>query len=311
MTEPVNKQLESNILKLLELNPTRRILLCGSPPYLAAAFAHCKKLNCTPHGLIVEDGYDVDCPHPTYQLRLEELRERYQRDMFIIIASKSCRELGMYLINLGLEPEKDFSLAQVVDSSLTMQYEIGTTYIGKHCHGVERFLSLYSLYVRTKHIGAFCSIAADAKLVTQHVQTNISTSSYIEWGGSQHIEDFPDLSFLDQRRTLNGVTRIGNDVWIGYRAIIMPGVRLGNGCVIGAGAVVTKDVPPYAIALGVPAKVVKYRFTPEQISLLENIQWWNWSDIKLKEQMSLFYSPEKFFDYAKQQLDIGYRSTVT
>ncbi len=73
-----------------------------------------------------------------------------------------------------------------------------------------------------------------------------------------------------------GDTIVGNDVWFGREAIVMPGVAIGDGAIIGARAVVAKDVPPYAIVAGNPAAVIKYRFSPEIIQELLKIQWWNW-----------------------------------
>jgi hypothetical protein len=76
---------------------------------------------------------------------------------------------------------------------------------------------------------------------------------------------------------------IQNDVWIGAKSTIMSGVKISNGSVVGAGSVVTKDVPPYAIVAGNPAKVVKYRFSEEQIEKLLSIAWWNWDEQKIKD----------------------------
>lgn len=78
---------------------------------------------------------------------------------------------------------------------------------------------------------------------------------------------------------------IGNDVWIGYEAVILAGVSIGDGAIIGARAVVTKDVPPYTIVGGVPAKPIKKRFSDETISSLLSIQWWNWSKEKISENI--------------------------
>lgn len=75
---------------------------------------------------------------------------------------------------------------------------------------------------------------------------------------------------------------IGNDVWIGYDAVIMAGVRIGDGAIIGTRAVVTKDVEPYSIVGGVPAKEIRKRFAPEVIKKLIEIQWWNWSIEKIR-----------------------------
>ena len=77
-------------------------------------------------------------------------------------------------------------------------------------------------------------------------------------------------------------TIIGNDVWIGQRVVVKSGCRIGDGAVVGAGAVVTKDVPPYAIVGGVPAKVIRMRFSEDIIERLKEIKWWDYSDDRLK-----------------------------
>ncbi len=82
--------------------------------------------------------------------------------------------------------------------------------------------------------------------------------------------------------------KIGNDVWIGYGALIVGGVTIGDGACIGAGAIVTKDVPPYAIVGGVPAKVLKYRFPEQIIAKLLDEKWWNKPDAILNKEINLF-----------------------
>ena len=86
--------------------------------------------------------------------------------------------------------------------------------------------------------------------------------------------------------------KIGNDVWIGVEAMILDGVTIGDGAVIGARTVVTKDIPPYAIAVGVPAKIVKYRFEQEVINRLLEIKWWDFSDDKIDAHIEFFREPE-------------------
>ena len=93
---------------------------------------------------------------------------------------------------------------------------------------------------------------------------------------------------------------IGNDVWIGESARIMAGVHIGDGAVIAAGAVVTKDVAPYAIVGGVPAKVIKYRFSPEQIEELLKIEWWNWDEEKIRKHADEFDNIESFIERHKK-----------
>lgn len=89
---------------------------------------------------------------------------------------------------------------------------------------------------------------------------------------------------------------IGNDVFIGSNVTIIDGVVVGDGAVIGAGAVVTKNIPPYAIVVGVPAKIIKYRFDQDVIDALQKIQWWNWSDDKLKNVTKDFYDVNLFIE---------------
>ena len=79
---------------------------------------------------------------------------------------------------------------------------------------------------------------------------------------------------------------IGNDVWIGYEAVILAGVTIGDGAVIGARAVVTKDIPPYTIVSGVPAKPIRKRFSQETIDLLLKIKWWNWPEERIRQHIT-------------------------
>ena len=90
---------------------------------------------------------------------------------------------------------------------------------------------------------------------------------------------------------------IGNDVWIGYQSCILSGVTIGNGAIIGAKSVVTKDVPPYAIVAGNPAKFIRYRFPQETIDKLENLAWWDWDISVIKERFH-YYSPTKPMNFS-------------
>lgn len=117
-------------------------------------------------------------------------------------------------------------------------------------------------------IGRYCSIANDVVIgPSNHPITNFSTHPI-----SYDIDNFPDK---------NVKTIIGNDVWIGTRAIIKRGIKIGNGAVIASGAIVTKDVEPYAVVAGVPAKIIKYRFDSETIQELQALEWWNLPKEKL------------------------------
>lgn len=138
-------------------------------------------------------------------------------------------------------------------------------------------------------IGKFCSIACGAKFMfTSGNHSMKSLSNYTfpiffeEWG--LNAKDI--TSAWDNK----GDIVIGNDVWIGYEAIIMSGVRIGDGAVIASRAVVTKDVPPYTIVGGVPAKQIRKRFNDEVIDKLINIRWWDWSREKITANIAAIQS---------------------
>jgi carbonic anhydrase/acetyltransferase-like protein (isoleucine patch superfamily) len=89
-------------------------------------------------------------------------------------------------------------------------------------------------------------------------------------------------------------TRIGNDVWIGENSIVMDGVTIGNGAIVAAGSVVVKDVAPFSIVGGVPARLIRLRFVPEKIRFIEDSQWWNRDESWLRENLHLFHDVERF-----------------
>lgn len=130
-------------------------------------------------------------------------------------------------------------------------------------------------------IGKFCSIACGAKFIftsANHTMNSLSNYTFPiffeEWG--------LDVKNITSAWDNKGNITIGNDVWIGYEAVIMQGVTIGDGAVIGTRAVVTKDVPPYTIVGGIPAKVIRARFDDETIANLMQIKWWNWTPEKIK-----------------------------
>ena len=99
---------------------------------------------------------------------------------------------------------------------------------------------------------------------------------------------FPGVQPREVKKVNKRIT-IGNDVWLGENVIITNGANIGNGVIAGAGAVITKDVPDYAVVVGVPAKIIRYRYTPEQIEKLNKIAWWDWPDEVIRERYDDFY----------------------
>ena len=132
-------------------------------------------------------------------------------------------------------------------------------------------------------IGKFCSIACDAKFLfnsANHTLNSLSTFPFPifaeEWDESMPVTDAWDNK---------GDIVIGNDVWIGYEAVIMAGVHIGDGAIIGTRAVVTKDVPPYTIVGGMPARKIRNRFGTTTIELLQQLKWWDWDPAKISENL--------------------------
>lgn len=124
-------------------------------------------------------------------------------------------------------------------------------------------------------IGKFCSIACGAKFIfncANHTLKSLSTYTFPLFFEEWDLPKSDVASAWDNK----GDIVIGNDVWIGYDAIIMAGVTIGDGAIIGTRAVVTKDVEPYSIVGGVPAKEIRKRFSTDIIARLQELQWWNW-----------------------------------
>lgn len=160
----------------------------------------------------------------------------------------------------------------------------------------------YDSEVVNCEIGSFCSIAngfiaGGAKHPLEWLST--SPVFYDVSGGTNY-----HLGHLTIETTVR--TYIGNDVWIGSRAIILQGVHIGTGAVVGAGAVVTKDVPPYAVVAGCPAKIIKYRFDSDIICRLLKSEWWLLQDFQLKKLAKYMNSPNVFlFELEKLKLGGG------
>ncbi len=138
-------------------------------------------------------------------------------------------------------------------------------------------------------IGKFCSIACGAKFI--FTSANHKLGSLSTYPFPLFFEEWDlDKANLTDSWDNKGDIAIGNDVWIGYEAVVMQGVTIGDGAIIGARAVVTKDIPPYTIVGGVPAKPIRKRFSDEIISRLLEIKWWDWPDEKIKRNISAIQS---------------------
>ncbi|EKT59812.1 MULTISPECIES: CatB-related O-acetyltransferase [Providencia] len=151
--------------------------------------------------------------------------------------------------------------------------------VGRHSY----FSNTFSAYAS---FGNFCSIGPNTivgglgKHPTDQISTHPIFFSTRKQSGRSFVEENHFTEFAQ--------TIIGNDVWIGANAIVLDGVKIGNGVIIAAGAVVTKDIPDYAIVAGIPAKIIKFRYSENLINKLNNIKWWELDDERLREYAPLF-----------------------
>ena len=162
------------------------------------------------------------------------------------------------------------------------------TYFDDRRYGAEKFEEYNVLYnydfSKVKlTIGKFCAIAAETRFIMtgDHKMDAVSTYPFPifnqGWESAYNIMDLP----------VKGDIVVGNDVWFGYDTLIKNGVTIGHGAIIAARAVVVKDVPPYSIVAGNPAKVVKKRFDEATIARLLELAWWNWDIEKINRHLSL------------------------
>lgn len=173
------------------------------------------------------------------------------------------------------------------------------TKIGKYSYGP---LCKNHRYIES--IGAFCSFAPGAEVAFNHPTEYITTHEIIYAGiyaGAALEKINPDYfkryslldgvqSYEDKIKPLKRI-KIGNDVWLGQNVIITNYANIGNGVIAGAGSIITKDVPDYAVVVGAPARIIGFRYSPEEIESLNKIAWWDWTDDEIRERYDDFYLP--------------------
>ncbi|HEY1040032.1 MAG TPA: CatB-related O-acetyltransferase [Bacteroidia bacterium] len=164
-------------------------------------------------------------------------------------------------------------------------------YIGAKKIGKCTFIGMNSYVDKsTASIGRFCSIAMNTKIsLKNHPLDWISTHPFTYNKNYGYVNENLKLPGINDKETV-----IGNDVWIGANVTILAGVTIGNGAVLGANSLITKDVQPYSIVSGTPAQHIRFRFDEDTIKKIEDSQWWNWDDQKLKEKLATFRNTEEF-----------------
>lgn len=260
--------------------------------------------------MILQEVYDVRpkyildnhlCDYNPKIKPLSFLKEIDTKKYILILAStnpsiySNLKKLSSQFIN----SEQIIELESMINY-YTFNSELRTT-IGKYSYG-----PLCRTHELIESIGSFCSFAKGTDVVPNHELNYLTTHPIISWG--QHIRnieiDYESYKSLDwyfegikpkQKCKKINRSKIGNDVWFGRNVIVTNGANIGNGVIAGAGSIITKDIPDYAIVVGVPAKIVRYRYTQPQIDALNAIQWWNWTDEEIRERYDDFYLPIEEF----------------
>lgn len=176
--------------------------------------------------------------------------------------------------------------AKVASGAALTKVKMGRySYVGSYTH------------ITDTEIGSFCSIGGNCGIGGgMHPLDHASTSPVFLQGRNILGKNFANIQYQPSEKVI-----IGNDVWIGECAYIMPGITIGDGAVIGAHAVVTRDVEPYTVVAGVPAREIRKRFDEETIKELTALKWWDWSDEMLTKYGALFDSPEKLIEKVKSE----------
>jgi acetyltransferase-like isoleucine patch superfamily enzyme len=167
--------------------------------------------------------------------------------------------------------------------------------VGRHTYGLSKRNFVQPHPSAPISVGAFCYIGPEVLIFgrADHPTHLVSTYPF----RTKLLR--PDAGNTDA--VTKGAVRIGSDVWIGARAMILSGVTVGDGAIIAAGAVVARDVPACGIVAGNPAKLIKYRFAPEIVAALLEIRWWDWPEEKIRAFEAEFYGPiEAFIDKARR-----------
>ena len=202
---------------------------------------------------------------------------------FGFFLSKACR----YLNRPALRDCEVSRCARIGTGSNLIHVKVGEySYCGKNCS------------VLDTEIGSFCSIASYCAIGgAAHPLANVSTSPVFSHGRNVFGENLGDLPASKAKPVV-----IGSDVWIGEAVFIKEGIQIGHGAVIGAHSVVTEDVPPYAVVAGTPAKIIRYRFTEEQIARLLASQWWTLPASELKGISRYMSDVELFLEHFEKKV---------
>ena len=187
------------------------------------------------------------------------------------------------------------SISEELDKKNIMFSDMFPIEIGKHSFG--GVIGSCNGYLIEK-IGAFCSFAPGMDVVANHNLRGVSTSAFFN---GVNLDNSKELNTIMGRISINRLMDnsrciIGNDVWLGRNVVICNGARIGNGVIAAAGSIITTDIPDYAVVGGVPARIIRFRYSDDVIMKLLRIEWWNWTDEKIVKHYDDFEDIETFLD---------------
>lgn len=248
------------------------------------------------YGISVEFFIDRNCDwtkqflgKPVFSSAYLDRSEHY----VIVIPPQYYLQISSILFQSGFRQQEDFCKW---DSLCCEDFYLDGISIGRHSHGFFAFADCLGESTKNyiSSIGRFVSINKTAFMGADH-RISLSTSHEV-YRIAEIEEEFEE--FVSSRDRV----MIGNDVWIGANTFINASkVRtIGDGAIIGAGAVVISDVPPFAIVGGVPAKILRYRFKPDQVEVLQKVRWWEWDDVTIRERAKYFLDVSSFFQHFQQ-----------
>lgn len=204
------------------------------------------------------------------------------KNKFFLLKRKDYSKMGLkskiklYVKNLKWRSRNKHNFTKLISD-----FDIDSVIVGNYSYGDLNILN-YNIGSKLS-IGSYCSIGPDVIFVlnSDHKLYNLSTYPFkVKVLKNKKYEAYSKGDII-----------IGSDVWIGCRAVILSGVNIGNGAVIAAGAVVSQDVPPYAVVGGIPAKIIKYRFSQDIINVLQKLEWQNLDKQMIQNHIENLYSP--------------------
>lgn len=232
----------------------------------------------------IQEEFIIDNDLSKYNSNIFNINKVKEMDCtgLIFVITSEIPEILETIKGVVKEVQIDYPFVREIPKSVKpIQY----TQIGRYCYG-----PLANDRVEIEKIGSFCSFGPGSDALWNHPKNFVTTHEFMY--NSVHC---PDIT--NQKYSWSGINKryvIGNDVWLGANVLLTNGINIGNGVIAGAGSIITKDVPDYAVVVGNPARIIRYRFTEEQIKQLNEVKWWDWPIEKIQECYDDFEDIEVF-----------------